>query len=133
MAGWRSGYAADCKAPQASHENKALGRNPYQDKASTSGQHDTLPPRPQASPRHKTAARAIFDALVAGDFRGVDSALRANLSLAELSVLADAVAIAMGPEPPQLPTDVAWREIWIAVCKEWQEDGNRRLRQGRAP
>ena len=85
------------------------------------------------APRHKAAARAIFDALVAGDFAEVEAALRLNLSCAELALLRDSVSLAMGRPEPRLPTDTAWREIWIAVCKEWQEDGNRRLRQGRAP
>jgi len=45
-AGWRRGYAADCKAPRFSSQTKSFPENSYQDKPGTTGEHDNgiLPP-----------------------------------------------------------------------------------------
>lgn len=42
-AGWRRGYAADCKAPQRASQINRLGFPSYQDKPETPGERDNAP------------------------------------------------------------------------------------------
>jgi hypothetical protein len=41
-AGWRRGYAADCKSRKHSPEINTLGANSYQDKPATEGEPDKV-------------------------------------------------------------------------------------------
>lgn len=82
--------------------------------------------RDTASPQHKRAARAIFDAFTGGEFGALPDQLRANLSRTELDLLAEAVALAITPSRAPLPTDTAWRSIWEASCAEYHRARRRR-------
>lgn len=105
-AGWRRGYAADCKAPLLSCENSALAENSYQDKAGTSGERDNRPLTRHSiisksiEGRHKRAARILGYALITGDratWNVASAVWSARLDASERQALATAALLSLDP------------------------------------
>ncbi|MFC3169863.1 hypothetical protein [Paracoccus fontiphilus] len=57
-AGWRRGYAADCKAPLVSHRINRFSENCYQDRPRTGGERDNSPSNPEIDTTENPGALA---------------------------------------------------------------------------
>jgi hypothetical protein len=145
-AGWRRGYAADCKSAILPNEINALAVNPHRDIPATKPERDTRPaPRFKLTrDRHLRAVRMVGYALQA-DFAhtwaGLSFVLGVHLTRDELARLAHAILVALDDDDRadvchvaltgELPPADPWAtpEL-LAACVEYRADSARR--EGRA-